>query len=152
MITTPPTHRLTSDMLIAMLDNARQRTLELTEDLPVERHLGPKLSTVNPPQWEIGHVGFFHDYFVLHKFYGLPNYQIPNAQALYDSMGVAHDKRWTLDLPSMDDTFGYLRTVRDAMVSRLPEGLTDSATSLFGSWPRFMKTCMARPLPTPAKP
>ena len=49
MISTPPTHRLTSEMLIAMLDNARQRTLELTQDLPVERHLGPKLSTVNPP-------------------------------------------------------------------------------------------------------
>lgn len=129
MITTPATHRLTSAVLIAMLDDARQRTLELTKDLPAERHLGPKLSTVNPPQWEIGHVGFFHDYFVLHKFYGLPNYQVPNAQALYDSMGVAHDKRWTLDLPSMDDTFGYLRTVRDAMVSRLQEGLNDSATS-----------------------
>jgi len=129
MITTPPTHPLPSTMLIAMLDDARQRTHELTQDLPAERHLGPKLSTVNPPQWEIGHVGFFHDYFVLHKFYGLPDYQIPHATALYDSMGVAHDDRWALGLPSMDDTFGYLRTVRDAMVSHLPADLTDSATS-----------------------
>lgn len=129
MIITPPTHCLTSDTLIAMLDDARQRTLELTQDLPITRHMGPKLSTVNPPQWEIGHVGFFHDHFVLHKLYGLPNYQIANAQALYDSMEVAHDKRWTLDLPSMDDTCNYLRTVRDAMVSQLPEGLTDSSTS-----------------------
>jgi len=129
MIITPPTHPLTSALLIAMLDDARQRTLELTQDLPAQRHLGPKLSTVNPPQWEIGHVGFFHDHFVLHQLHGLPSYQIPNAQALYDSMGVAHDKRWTLDLPSMADTFAYLRTVRDTMVSQLPEGLTDSATS-----------------------
>ena len=129
MIRTPSTHPLTSATLVAMLDDARQRTLELTQDLPVERHLGPKLSTVNPPQWEIGHVGFFHDHFVLHKLYGLPQYQIPQATALYDSMGVAHDTRWTLDLPTMDDTFGYLRTVRDAMVNRLPDGLTDSATS-----------------------
>ena len=129
MISIPPTHRLTSDILIAMVDNARLRTLELTQDLPIERHLGPKLSTVNPPLWEVGHIGFFHDYFVLHKLYGMPNYQIANAQALYDSMGVAHVKRWTLSLPSMDDTFDYLRTVRDAMVQRLPEGLTDSATS-----------------------
>ena len=129
MIRTPSTHPLTSATLVAMLDDARQRTLELTQDLPVERHLGPKLSTVNPPQWEIGHVGFFHDHFVLHKLYGLPQYQIPQATALYDSMGVAHDTRWTLDLPTMDGTFGYLRTVRDAMVNRLPDGLTDSATS-----------------------
>lgn len=129
MITTPPTHPLTSAALVAMLDDARQRTLELTQDLPVQRHLGPKLSTVNPPQWEIGHVGYFHDYFVLHRLYGLPKHQIPQAPALYDSMGVAHDDRWALDLPSMDDTYAYLRTVRDVMVSHLPDGLTDSATS-----------------------
>lgn len=59
MITTPSTHRLASDVLVAMLDDARQRTFELTQDLPIGRHLGPKLSTVNPPQWEIGHIGFF---------------------------------------------------------------------------------------------
>ena len=129
MITTPSTHPLASDVLVAMLDDARQRTFELTQDLPIERHLGPKLSTVNPPQWEIGHIGFFYDYFVLHKLFGLPDYQIENAQKLYDSMGVAHSERWTLELPSMDDTFDYLRIVRDAMVSRLPQGLTDSATS-----------------------
>ena len=129
MITTPSTHRLASDVLVAMLDDARQRTFELTQDLPIGRHLGPKLSTVNPPQWEIGHIGFFYDYFVLHKLFGLPDYQIVNAQKLYDSMGVAHSERWTLDLPSMEDTFDYLRIVRDVMVSRLPRGLTDSATS-----------------------
>ena len=129
MITTPSTHRLTSNVLVEMLDDARQRTVELTQDLPIERHLGPKLSIVNPPQWEIGHIGFFYDYFVLHKLFGLSNYQIANASQLYDSMGVAHNKRWTLDLPSMEDTFDYLRIIRDAMVSRLPEGLTDSATS-----------------------
>ena len=87
MITTPSTHRLASDVLVAMLDDARQRTFELTQDLPIGRHLGPKLSTVNPPQWEIGHIGFFYDYFVLHKLFGLPDYQIVNAQKLYDSMG-----------------------------------------------------------------
>lgn len=129
MITTPPTHPLTSETLIAMLDDARQRTHELTRDLPAERHLGPQLSIVNPPQWEIGHVGFFYDHFVLHQLHGLPDYQIPNAKALYDSMGVAHDDRWVLGLPSMDDTLDYLRTIRDAMVSQLPDGLTDSATS-----------------------
>lgn len=163
MISIPPTHRLTSDVLIAMLDNARQRTLELTQDLPIERHLGPKLSTVNPPLWEVGHIGFFHDYFVLHKLYGMPNYQIANAQALYDSMGVAHGKRWTLSLPSMDDTFGYLRTIREAMVQRLPEGLTDSATSyvwqlatfhedMHGEAFTYTRQALGDPMPVIAQP
>jgi gamma-glutamyl hercynylcysteine S-oxide synthase len=129
MIKTPPTHSLTSETLIAMLDDARQRTLELTQDLPVERHLGPKLSIVNPPQWEIGHVGFFYDHFVLRQLHGLPDYQIPNAKERYDSMGVAHDERWVLGLPSMADTLAYMSIIRDTMVSQLTEGLTDSATS-----------------------
>ena len=163
MITTPPTHPLTSAMLVAMLDDARQRTHEVTQDLPIERHLGPKISIVNPPQWELGHVGFFHDHFVLHQFYGLPDYQIPNATALYDSMGVAHDDRWTLSLPSMDDTFGYLRTVRDAMVNRLPDGLTDSATSyvwqlatfhedMHGEALTYTRQTLADPMPVIASP
>ncbi|MDR9488795.1 MAG: selenoneine synthase SenA [Spiribacter sp.] len=163
MITTPSTHPLTSETLISMLDDARQRTHELTHDLPAERRLGPKLSIVNPPQWEIGHVGFFHDHFVLHQLHGLPDYQIPHAEALYDSMGVAHDERWALGLPSMDDTLAYLRHVRDTMVSQLPEGLTDSATSyvwqlatfhedMHGEAFAYTRQTLADPMPTIATP
>ncbi|MDR9413234.1 MAG: selenoneine synthase SenA [Spiribacter sp.] len=129
MIQTPPTHPVASKNLIAMLDDARQRTLALTGDLPAERRMGPKLSIVNPPQWEIGHVGFFYDHFFLHLHQGLSDYQIPHAERLYDSMGVAHDDRWDLALPTLDDTLGYLRQIRDEMAARLPEGMADAATS-----------------------
>ena len=129
MIQTPPTHPVASETLIAILDDARQRTLELTGDLPAERRLGPKLSIVNPPQWEIGHVGFFYDHFFLHHYQGLPDYQIADAERLYDSMGVAHDDRWDLALPTIDDTLAYLRQVRAEMVGRLPHGMADAATS-----------------------
>ena len=129
MIQTPPTHPVASETLIAMLDDARQRTLELTGDLPAERRLGPKLSIVNPPQWEIGHVGFFYDHFFLHHRHGLPDYQIADAERIYDSMGVAHDDRWDLALPTMDDTLAYLRQVRAEMVERLPQGTADAVTS-----------------------
>jgi len=44
-------------------------------------------------------------------------------------MGVAHDDRWDLALPTLDDTLGYLRQIRDEMAARLPEGMADSATS-----------------------
>ena len=59
MITTPSTHRLASDVLVAMLDDARQRTFELTQDLPIGRHLGPKLSTVNPLSGKLVILVFF---------------------------------------------------------------------------------------------
>lgn len=129
MIQTPPTHPVASETLLAMLDDARQRTRELTGDLPAERRLGPKLSIVNPPQWEIGHVGFFYDHFFLHQLHGETDYQIADAERLYDSMGVEHDDRWELSLPTMDDTLTYLRQVRDQMAARLPSGTADAATS-----------------------
>lgn len=129
MIEVPSTHPVASERLVAMLDDARRRTIELTSDLTGERRLGPKLSIVNPPQWEVGHVGFFHDHFVLRALHGLSDYRIPHAKQLYDSMGVAHDERWDLPLPTMADTLDYLQRVRDEMVARLPAGMADEASS-----------------------
>lgn len=129
MIDTPDTHPVSSDHLRDMLDDSRARTIELTADLPAERRLGPKLDIVNPPQWEIGHVGFFYDHFVLHHFLDYPDYQIPNAQALYDSMGVPHDDRWDLGLPTMAETLDYLERIRNVMSEHLPTGTASPAMS-----------------------
>ena len=38
---------------------AREHTRRLTDDLAGERELGPRLAIVNPPRWEVGHVGWF---------------------------------------------------------------------------------------------
>ena len=40
-----------------MLLDARARTLSLTLDLTGSQLLGPRLTIVNPPLWEIGHLG-----------------------------------------------------------------------------------------------
>ncbi|MDZ7789223.1 MAG: selenoneine synthase SenA [Xanthomonadales bacterium] len=125
----PETTPQPADKLVQWLDDARRRTIELTADLDGSRRFGPKMAIVNPPIWELGHVGFFHDYFALRKLHGLDHYQHPNADRLYDSSTIEHDSRWELPFPDMDATFGYLRTVRDAMVERLPAGEADPATS-----------------------
>ncbi len=124
----PATHRVPADHLIEMLGDARKRTLALTRDLTGEQALGPKLNIVNPPLWEVGHVGFFHDHFALRTLYGL-DYRHPDAEALYDSGGIEHDARWGLPLPDWEDTLDYLRTVQDAMIERLPDGLASEAQS-----------------------
>ncbi|MEX0870511.1 MAG: selenoneine synthase SenA [Aquisalimonadaceae bacterium] len=125
----PSTRPVTSADLVQMLDDARQRTIELTRDLTGERLLGPKLAIVNPPLWELGHQGFFHDHFALHLFHGLPGYRLPDAHRLYDSGAIPHDDRWALPLPTLDETLAYLQTVRDAMVARLPDGMASEAES-----------------------
>ncbi len=121
MIEVPPTHPVSADRLAALLDDSRRRTRELTADLGGSRLFGPNISIVNPALWEVGHVGFFHDYFALHTLHGLEHYQRPDAERLYDSSAIPHDDRWELPLPTMDETWDYLGAIREAMVSRLPD-------------------------------
>ena len=122
MIEVPPTHRVSAEYLAALLDESRRRTHELTADLGGGRLFGPKISIVNPALWEVGHVGFFHDFFALHRLFGLDHFQRPDAERLYDSSAIPHDDRWDLPLPTMDETWAYLRAVREQMLSRLPDG------------------------------
>ncbi len=130
MINVPSTHRVRAEYLLRLLDDARRRTEELTGDLAGERLFGPTLDVVNPVLWEVGHVGFFHDYFALRKLYGLEHYQLEEAEALYDSSSVPHDDRWELPLPTMRRTRDYLAKVHEEMKARLPEtGLASEAQS-----------------------
>lgn len=129
MITVPATQTVSADYLEQMLLDARRRTRALTGDLSGQRLLGPNISIVNPALWEVGHIGFFHDYFALRGLFGLEHYQRDDAERLYDSSAIAHDDRWDLDLPDMDATWAYVDGVRDAMLARLPDGRADEALS-----------------------
>src|SRR5688572_12642278 len=91
---TRPTKRRSRTMMSAelagMLRDARRRTLEILADLEGERWLGPRLAIVNPPLWELGHVGWFQEKWV-HGTAG-------RRDALYDSSAIPHDVRWDLPL------------------------------------------------------
>jgi len=107
--------------LIGMLENARQRTYELIADLDEDQLLGPKYGTINPLRWEIGHVAYFYEYFILRELYGresiLGNQQ---ADSLYDSISVAHDTRWDLPLLNLEQTKAYMQSVLENLCARLP--------------------------------
>jgi iron(II)-dependent oxidoreductase len=129
MIAIPPTLPQSADQLAADLVDARRRSLALMADLLDVRALGPRLAIVNPPLWELGHLGFFHDHFALREFYGLPDYQHPGAERLYDSSAIAHQRRWSLPLPSREQTLDYLSRVERAMLERLPDGVAGANQS-----------------------
>lgn len=115
-------------MLAGMLRAARTRTLEYAARLRPQQWLGPYLAIVNPPQWEIGHVGWFQEYWCLrYRSDGaLASSLLPNADMLYNSAIVPHAERWRLPLPSIETTLGYLRNVFDAVLARLAsDGATD---------------------------
>ncbi len=113
-----------SGELVAWVRDARQRTIELVADLTDEQLLGPQLSIINPLLWEIGHVSWFQEKWVLRGAAGQRPIRA-DGDALYDSAAIAHDTRWGLPLPSREDTLAYMRAVRDHVTERIEAGKVD---------------------------
>src|SRR5438876_5023194 len=97
--------------------DARQRTCDLVADLSDSQLLGPRLPTLNPLLWEIGHVAWFQEKWVLRRCG--TSAAMSDADALYDSAAVPHDTRWDLPLPGRERTLRYLADVRDRVAERL---------------------------------
>jgi len=86
--------------LITSLREARERTLALISDLTDVQLMGPRLRIVNPLRWEVGHVGWFQEYWILRHLGGLAPI-LGEGDVLYDSARVAHDTRWDLALSDL---------------------------------------------------
>jgi len=112
------THPVPVADLVAALADADARTRALIDGLDDEQLMGPRLPIVNPLRWEIGHVAWFHEYFVLRRLDGREPL-IANADGLYDSMKVHHDTRWDLPLPDLAGTLDYRARVLVAIGERL---------------------------------
>ena len=115
----------TADDLIAELREARQVELALFADLADDQMLGPEEHFLEPPIREVGHVGWFQEYWILRHLYGEKQI-LQNGDSIYDSFHVSYTWRRDHDFPSRADTLGYLRTVLDRCVDRL----TGSAPTL----------------------
>ena len=107
--------------LAGALQEARAHTRLVADDLRGEREWGPEHPAVNPPRWELGHIGWFQEYWCLRR--SAPGRHapdraasiLPGADALYNSAQVAHAARWRLPLPGFDETLAY----RDAVLARV---------------------------------
>jgi iron(II)-dependent oxidoreductase len=101
--------------------DARARTLAVVQDLSDEQLIGPRLPIVNPLLWEIGHVAWFQEKWILRHAAGRPPIR-KDGDALYDSTAIPHGVRWDLPLPSRAETLAYMRAVEDAVQERLARG------------------------------
>jgi ergothioneine biosynthesis protein EgtB len=118
----------------AWIRDARARTVALVRGLEPAVLLGPRLAIVNPPLWEVGHVGWFQERWMLRRD-GRPPLR-PGADALYDSIAIPHDRRWELPLPTLASTLEYLAEVEEAVLERLarsgdPEDLYFARLTVF---------------------
>jgi iron(II)-dependent oxidoreductase len=100
---------------------SRSHLARVTAGIEGERLLGPRLAIVNPPLWEIGHVGWFQERWCLRWRAGgaLADSILAGADALYDSSAVAHSTRWDLPLPDLATTRAYLANVLELVLARL---------------------------------
>src|SRR5262249_25351622 len=113
-----PTSGATPSELASQLHETRARTHRLVDELSSEQLMGLKLDIVNPVLWEIGHVGRFPEYWTLRVSHGQAPL-IERADDLWNSSTVAHDTRWSLQLPDRSDTFGYLADVLERQCEHL---------------------------------
>jgi len=127
----------TREVLAAALISSRARTLELLDAFATalgEDLIVPSSPQLNPPLWEVGHVGWFQDFWIARNrqrargiacdpdHARLPG-RLLGADALYNSSTVAHQSRWNLPLPGIAQTKAYLAeglAETLALLSQLP--------------------------------
>ncbi len=122
--------------LAEWVTDARYRTLALIADLDDSELLGPRLETVNPLLWEIGHVAWFQEKWALRHTAGRPPIR-RDADQLWDSIAIPHDVRWDLPVPTRRGTIEYIEHVRDAVLEELTRGDVSPQLAYFTAYAVF---------------
>jgi iron(II)-dependent oxidoreductase len=105
------------DLLEPLLD-ARHVELALLEPLTDAEMLGAAGHFLEPPIWEMGHVGWFQEYWLLRRLDGADTLLRGSAE-LYDSFCVPYRQRWELRFPTRTETLKYITDVLERSVARL---------------------------------
>lgn len=102
----------------------------------------PRRDELNPPLWELGHIGWFQEYWLERnpqRSRGVaadpdaprPEGVRPRADALYHSSRVAHATRWSLPLPGAEETRADLEAQLTATLALLAEAAEDDDALYF---------------------
>ena len=128
--------RLSGEALAEAMRESRRRTLSLVDDLSDAQWRFPRQDGVNPIAWELAHLAWFGEFWILRGPYrvgddGLVRAALPAAiagpDALFDSARLAHALRWQASLPSRKAVADMLQAQLDACVQALPSGDSDEA-------------------------
>lgn len=130
----------TPNELAGALQDAREYTLTLfncftSAGLDVPRKV-PFSPCVNPPLWQLGHIAWFAEWYVLRDAQSSAPDAAQRTSLLtkgddwFDSNTVAHRARWNLDLPSTGALKTYCHEVLDRVLDKLGRTKND-ATALY---------------------
>ena len=122
-IDSPDIRRAGRDVLSVALMDARNHTLHLAGQLAAKLEqpdfVPAQLPELNPLLWELGHIGWFQERWIarnLQRHRGLrcdasasrlPSL-VPQADHWWDDALVSAARRWSLDLPGLDQVKSYL--------------------------------------------
>ena len=124
--------------LAGALEDARDYTLALFGcfaaagyDEPVRV---PPLPTLNPPLWEIGHIAWFSEWYILREATSSApdaahgHSLLTKGDDWFDANTVPHDARWNLGLPPAGQIRTYCNEVLDRVLDKLSRaGANDAA-------------------------
>jgi ergothioneine biosynthesis protein EgtB len=138
MNSSPSSFRIaTPRQLAEALQHARDYTLSLFDcfaaaGMDVSARV-PQLRIVNPPLWELGHIAWFAEWFILRDAASsdptdaVGNCLLTRGDSWFDSARVPHRSRWTLDLPSTGALKTYCHEVLDRVLDKLSREPNDDA-------------------------
>lgn len=122
--------------LVAALRSARDRTLAWSGDLNDAQWQVPELPGTNPLAWELAHIAWFAEFWVLRGPHATDAQGTVRAarppvhagpDAVLDSSLLAHAQRWQTALPSRADVLGMLAAQLAACVAAVPDTDDDDA-------------------------
>lgn len=118
-------------LLRAGLAEAHRLTGQLTQFIDDATPAVPLLPILNPPLWELGHVAWFQEFWLLRGGDFAAPALLAHADRWYDSARVAHDTRWSLDLPDWQATRAYVETVFARTMEMLQADVLSDARAYF---------------------
>jgi iron(II)-dependent oxidoreductase len=107
-----------TETLLRTLVDARKVELELLDGIDDSQMLGEKGHFLEPPIWEMGHVGWFQEYWLLRHLGGAQTL-LPGSDAIYDSFNVSYRLRWDHRYPSRRESLEYISEVLERSIGRI---------------------------------
>ena len=136
----PDARHLAGQALADALRDSRAQTWACVEDLTDAQWLPDYRAGVNPIAWELGHLAWFAEYWVLRAPHErdatgyatsqtAPRFASPDAH--FDSARLAHARRWEIALPSRDQLQHLMNAQLAACIESLCGSLYHHRLALF---------------------
>ena len=145
LIDSPLMRRAGRELLSLALMDARNHTLQLfgqyQNELEAVNFVVPKSSTINPPLWTLGHVGWFQERWIGRNLQRALGSRCPPGQARLPSIELEADSwwspdapyesRWVLALPDMQACRDYLLETLESTLDLLEKAGSDDDALYF---------------------